>query len=875
MIINNTNQNSTLVINPTKLAIQKGNKMSASLPSPQIPVTEDQIRYQLLTGVNPLPTLPPTVNGNKSLVTSPTTTHSGISSNNRSPHDATPQYRDLVTMVRYEIDPTSADLPNHLVYSNPDDEMYVSYLNGDHKKILSSKINSEFQYLLFLKTVYTSLSTDLSGSFLNTWASFTKFPKQTSLESWRLIELISSQLIKESGNEGQPLDKFTGYLKSKIKTDTVFAKLLKFIILFKAAPHSLEPLSHSQESIFTMFKQYSQSVLQSLKFPKAAESNVEVSLISQTALFFTTSASTNLKSAEKLDCTSIIENGLYKSYQDTPTMKLWLVHAIQGGPSKLKTVVAAFKVYSDYVKDDKILHGEYSDLWDVINSFTFTLKYLTQFPDMTQELFDKFKKWLAELVVLTELYLSKLGSNNYGVPLTKHLARLWFEIGLFHKFTSIKSTPTVAILQERLTSTATTFEKSIQLVDKLTPKDLTYAEYYYEYALSLIKLNKKASAVKNIRSAMRLDPNCVKYLNLACLLYSTSEDQRERAYTISRDVMAHLQEYIGQAADPSKEYTVSEKYDILQLGMTWIALIESELGLRTALQSLDELFALVHLLMGMKTEEATITQGVPNRTPAGIDVLIEEENISPAHRPSIVINRDGKENFELSRNTSVKSKNQVTRVLSRVASTTKKAANKAGGGARKLKNDARDGGKNKLKKLDDVEKKLIQDVWLFASKLFEKDTNFEDAKICIGDAEQVYKKTYQTHARLGQLYTICGDLKQALQEFELSLDLNETADNFEAIIGFTNLILNQNANTETIFFSDQDKESAVARAKNYLYCLTTSYHWFQHSEIYLCLGSVLEWYGDEEAMGAALWRCVSLEESRAVRALPVPLPLSK
>ncbi|GMF06614.1 unnamed protein product [Ambrosiozyma monospora] len=90
--------------------------MTASLSIPETPVTEDQIRYQLLTGVNPLPTLPPTANGsgtvnvngngNNSLVTSPTTTHSAISSGNRSSYDATPQYRDLVTMVRHEIDPT-------------------------------------------------------------------------------------------------------------------------------------------------------------------------------------------------------------------------------------------------------------------------------------------------------------------------------------------------------------------------------------------------------------------------------------------------------------------------------------------------------------------------------------------------------------------------------------------------------------------------------------------------------------------------------------------------------------------------------------------------------------------------------------------------
>ncbi|ESW98463.1 hypothetical protein KL918_005187 [Ogataea parapolymorpha] len=651
----------------------------------------------------------------------------------------------------------------------------------------------EIHVMAFLQMMLVSEKLD---EYFRVWINHVdRYPSSTNLVAWDCLHKTLARLAAEKFANVTTKQQFDSVF-AKLAGDstlTTFGAMVQHLLAFRVLGDSNEVKSSFEHTVM--------SRLSKLSFPKATESNHEIDLLIDTVIFI------YQYHRQDFPVDTIIEQGLRKSYQNIPLMKLWCLASIQ--KNDIDTLVPAYRVYLGYNHERTVQNfGGHIDIFETIDLSSSVLGYLVS-TKLQRNLYDQVVVWYNDLRNMVEKDLIEmLGEGPYTVLLTRKLALIWYMLGKISQQLCHTNTVTKEILDSRLSNTLKYFEHAVQLVQSLPahqPNDTQIGRWYFDYSFSLIKMGRLKDAIKNLKIAIKHDPDNIQYLNMITLVYSATEENLDKALKISSEVILNLKSQLAET-DPA-ELSSSRKWDILQMFMTYITLVGADQDTFEAVECMPMFFEVVHQLFGSE--------------------------ISPGDSAAVE---------EVSEKVSENGKKNILRKI-------KSGRGKKPATVRVTNN------------LNSQETKMVHDIWLWTSKLFEKQDMVDDAEGSVAEAVSVQSETYLTHARLGQLYIGLNN-KRALQELEASLDLKEDG-NVEGILGFSNLVLF--ANDNSVFISDVDRMAAISRCKNYLESLTTNYKYFQISDIYYDLAHIYELTGDRENQERCLTKCVELADSQAVR----------
>ncbi|KAH3665473.1 hypothetical protein OGAPHI_003657 [Ogataea philodendri] len=652
----------------------------------------------------------------------------------------------------------------------------------------------ELQLMTFMKQL---LTTENLSAYFDVWVNHLKqYPSSTNIVGWDCFDGVISNLSSTVFQNVSTKEEFDRqFLQlAKQQPTTSFGVMVQHLIGFKVLGISNQELRISFEAAVIKF-------LSKLEFPKATETNSDIDIIVETVIMLVT------KFHGQFPVEKLIEQGLYKSYQNIPIIRLWCLTSISKDDPD--TLVPAYKVYLNYDHERRIQnYGKHVDIIESIDISSAVLEFLLS-KKLQRNLYDQVLVWYGQLKYTVETELSNLlGPGPYSALLIRRVTSIWYKLGKISQKLCYLHTFTPEILNNRLEETFRFFDRAINILRSASVEhsDKQVGDLFFNHAVSLIKLGRLREALKSLKAAIKIDPDNIKYLNVITLVYSATEENLDKSLKISSEVVLNLKSQLS-SIHPRTDLTIEAKRDIVQMFMTYVALVGADQDTFEAVECMPMFFEVVHQLFGADASSSG-TGGIGDAN-----------------------GRSGDTN-----------KNKI---LQRIRSGKhKKTASVA-----------------VARNLDTEESRIVQEIWLWTSKLFEEQEMTDDAEGCIFEAVNAGSETHQTHSRLGQL-SINLNNKKALQELEASLDLKEDG-NLEGILGFANLVLF--SGKPSVFTNEMDKMAAVSRCKNYLESLTTNYRYFQISEIYYNLAQVYELTGDRTSLESSLSKCVELESISAVR----------
>ncbi|KAI5949166.1 YPP1 [Candida theae] len=174
-----------------------------------------------------------------------------------------------------------------------------------------------------------------------------------------------------------------------------------------------------------------------------------------------------------------------------------------------------------------------------------------------------------------------------------------------------------------------------------------------------------------------------------------------------------------------------------------------------------------------------------------------------------------------------------------------------------------------------LERKLLQELWLWTARVFLKNDLHDECEECIGEAESIYEPNIKTFIATGQLSSKSKKFL-SLQEYERSLEILQRTDKYNkiefgyAILGLAKLFVVDDVATKSLFISTRDMDAAIIRLKNMLEQYSLSWPvGSNNSEVWFYLSKIYEIIDDKILLTRSLWKCVELEDSRPVRSFEV------
>lgn len=174
-----------------------------------------------------------------------------------------------------------------------------------------------------------------------------------------------------------------------------------------------------------------------------------------------------------------------------------------------------------------------------------------------------------------------------------------------------------------------------------------------------------------------------------------------------------------------------------------------------------------------------------------------------------------------------------------------------------------------------LERKLLQELWLYTARVFLKNDLYDECEQCIGEAESIYEPNIKTFIATGQLNSKTKKFL-SLQEYERTLEILERTDKYNkiefgyAVLGLAKLFLIDDVSTKSLFISTRDMDAAIIRLKNMLEEFSLSWPVGANNvEVWFYLGKIYEVIDDKILLTRSLWKCVELEDTRPVRSFEV------
>ncbi|CDK26420.1 unnamed protein product [Kuraishia capsulata CBS 1993] len=709
---------------------------------------------------------------------------------------------------------------------------------------------SEFEYYVYLRSLKLLLDrgvSELVPEYLKAWSVFSGFPRRTNLLGTAMFEDVLTGLATYFVSIGvKSTAQVESSFDSYVTLTTPFTRLLRLRFVSRFAK-----LQGNQPGLTQHLLELEKNYAQGASFPKASETNFEYDEYMK-AILDITILDGNLSAAS---LGSQVDAALSKTFQSAVVMRAWLSSCALDLSKTAQEVHAAFNVYLNYsLKEKGLGGGVFSDIIDVLDCFEFVLNYfVSRAPEI--DLIPSIADWNLKMKdIINEFKIS------YDIDSTKPLSEVlaqrlssyYYTLGAVERFLAVNGSPTLKLLETHLANSYAYLTESIEIAHSHGIK--ASFDAYFQHAIVSGKLNKTSIACKSAKQCIGVDPTSFKALNLLVLLLTSKDPRDLQALTVAEAANQMIENYLEE----SGSLTPVEKWELIEFRKTYVAAKEIHEGIFAALDHVPEVFTLFHTLFNpSEISNGEVKSYVPQLHAGG---LSSQKDVQWSHRPSIV---NPSAETEAVQNGSKHERKKS--LLSAVRSTGSLAEKKLSFDSRKSKHELKNKPSSDLASLysDTSVKEPLQDIWLWASRLYEKAGMLEESEKCIKEAESCHKPNFKTHARFG-LLVYKANPKLAFQEFEISLDEVEE-ENVESILGLTLLSFSEEAQKAGVFISEKDKWSAQARVLNYLENLAKQYKYSQSSEVYYLLSQLYKLYGDTPKFEHSLLKTIELEECKPLR----------
>lgn len=751
------------------------------------------------------------------------------------------------------------------------------------KQLLATMHNppSDIEYYVLMKLLSLSLNDQSVATLFDQWISINRLPSFTNVMTWHYVDYVVKTLSRDQLKSSN-LKEFNEKIDHLVSMDSedgnpLFRRLLRSVFMFKTFEDS------SQDNLRHIGREFTDICikhLMKLKFPSAKQHNASVDLIATICIYL------EKEFGAYFDGYGISQKALFVSYHSLLIIKLWCKCAVL--TNKDKEVIPVFKTYVSYMNDTMVKHNNVrADPVDAIDTYLMVLKYVINSWDTPGiDEFQQVVAWISDLKDIIEDFLERTSKcvDLYTSFLRKFMSCIWYRLGYIYEQLCLFYTYKEGALDARIDAACGYYKQAIDLITSLDDKDENFADYYFHCAILTAKQLNYEAAIDYLKQGLKLQPNSLRYLNMIALLYSASNEDSDRPLTIALEVMDALKADKLSNEDTISSLSFKERSDILQMYMTVVALIEDSGDTFEALDALQELFELTHKLLKLPSASAgsanasvaysndptvlhSIDESVDRRS--GCDgrltrVFSGKKPVSKA--PMQDFNKEGPTvgNTEKS---GVKNKvfdRIKTRSLGhRLYKLHGTFQRYPGSYQRKLSRKSVDTASSVSSVGLSKERRAMHDIWLWASKLFEKCGQLEDAEGCVDEAEAIYQVSALSCATRGQLL-MSKDPKLALKLIEQSFSL-QPRNNLEATIGLSRLTVTDSY--KDAFISEGDRRSAIGRCKNKLSLLVVNYRYSTMSELFYYMSQLYELYNDKPYMEKALWRTVELENHRPARSI--------
>lgn len=401
---------------------------------------------------------------------------------------------------------------------------------------------------------------------------------------------------------------------------------------------------------------------------------------------------------------------------------------------------------------------------------------------------------------------------------------------------------------------------------------VTDPQYLYVYGLSLAHSEGPLVAFPVVRSAAA---EHLHYIPLTHLLVKllTAVDQFESAQAV---VETMLREY-----DPSMAQTSYEKYQLLELKRTHIAVLEARWGVAFALEELPALIELVQEIYpqgeGKKAVETLtrVISGVHARTSSQRrNTITEEPNGLTCGSPRQQRPNSAVDSLSHHRNVPQNRSSHSSLTLGQIVRGS--SLNKNTSGTLRLRTlfqpketrkEPKKGGE--IEKLDNWANRQWSEMWLWIAQLYKRGGLLEDAAQAISEAQLYSPLNADMIVMRAQLML---DPTDAYHEYKKALALEP--GHLGAALGLFQVIEKEGrvsdgvlreSEPSKIFESAKEEVFEHRALVSLLEDLTTHRPGRHVPEAWYALGSLYEFLGDSENSRIALWHCVRHAEKQAVR----------
>lgn len=531
-----------------------------------------------------------------------------------------------------------------------------------------------------------------------------------------------------------------------------------------------------------------------------------------------------------------------------------------------------------YTSSDRVLES----LEVFTKKLLFYLHELARYADLTYDSNDELKE--NRLSFLYHKYNVNVLLNDLS-EFIGLISKAWFSLGYYYNYLATIESPTPAKLRENADDALLYYKNS------LIVNSTGNATYLFNYALALSHDRQLEPALKLCKFILKKYPESFKTWNLLVLLFTafethnpdyvksankpstlptvfgsngTTEEQAQKNLKESEKFINNALNIAGIFISKHKsndiKLTTETKHDILQLKLTQFSVWESVYGVQYVLEYLSDVFSLYHeLFADVEIHESR----ADTISVLGGDVPGIEGKWS--HRPTVIDPSPAVKETPISK--LLREKEVAKDTIRRFSKITQPRSTEIRVKAPKdLTNP------NTLR-IHNIEKKILQDLWLWTSGIYLKIGLLEEAEQCIVEAETNYEPNVKTYTQLGFLTSKTRKFL-SLQEFERSLEILTAPENYykkkeygTALLGLCKLFMVDDDPASSLFTSNKDLNAGLIRLKNMLERYSNSWHYgLNNSELWWYLSLIYEKIDDKILYTKSLWKCVELEDCRPVRA---------
>lgn len=423
----------------------------------------------------------------------------------------------------------------------------------------------------------------------------------------------------------------------------------------------------------------------------------------------------------------------------------------------------------------------------------------------------------------------------------------WYALGYLRYHLLVFQTPTTELIR-RNKEDLIVYYKNALIVNSTGNLNILLS-----YALTLSYFSHLQSSFKLCKFILKKYPESFQTWNLLALVSSTVEIQNEDEHKLKE-----LEKFINnglniagifiiKCKNDEIDIPINIKYEIMQLKLTQLAIWEMIHGANYILNYLSEVFILYYELFNVKYEGQIQSSEK--------DTLVDNKW---SHRPTFIDPKSTKKVVNDKTEKKELAKDNIKRI-----SKLKSTGSKLNGTSHQHSHTT--------DSLTTNEKKLLQGVWLWASKIYYKAELYDESEQCIIEAENVYKPNVKTFIQLGYL-TSRHQKFLSLQEFEKSLEKLEEMNRFNRLdyllnlLGLAKLFLVDDQLKNSLFISVKDFNSGLIRLKNhlekFLNCWPLGYNCI---EIWYYLSLVYEKIDDKVLLEFSLNKCIELQNYSPAR----------